>query len=148
MTSTTIASQSTQPGILHYLGLGLRGAVLASVINVAIFILGRVLLNLPFMIPMQGSSEPSPLSVIMVVVASTVPALLAAVVLYVLNRFTRHGLRIFVALSVVFVLLSLGGPLALPIDGGTIAALSLMHFTAAAAIVGVLAVLSSRSQRA
>jgi hypothetical protein len=83
----------------------------------------------------------------MVIVMSVVPAVLAAVVLYVLNRLTRHGLRIFVALPVVLVLLSLAGPLTLPIDGGTLAALSLMHFGAAAAIVGVLAVLSPRSQR-
>ena len=147
MTSPTIAAQNTQPGILHYLGLGLRGAALASVVNVAIYYLGRALFNLPFAIPMQTGAEPSPLPVIMVVVASTVPALLAAVVLYILNRLSRHGLRIFVALSVVLALLSLVGPLSLPIDGGTIAALSLMHFGAAAAIVGVLAMLSARSQR-
>ncbi len=148
MATTTIVSRNTRSTVQHYLGMGLQAAALAAVINVAIYAIGRALLDLPFNIPMQPGAPPSPLPVFMVVLMSVLPGLLAAGVLYGLHRFTRHGLAIFQGLSAVLVLLSLAGPLTLPIDGGTKAALVAMHFAAAASIVGVLTVLSSRRERA
>jgi hypothetical protein len=147
MTSTTIASRNPRPGVQRYLGLGLRAAVLATVVNVALYAVGKVLLNLPLAVPMQAGMEPSPLPVFMVILMSAVPGVLAAGVLYGLHRFTRRGLAIFQALSAVLALLSLGGPLSLPVDGGTIALLASMHLAAAVAIVGVLTVLSPRDQQ-
>ena len=148
MASTTIISRTTRPAVQHYVGMGLRAAALATVVNLVIYAIGKWLLGLPFNIVMQGGAAPSPLPVFMVILMSALPALLAAGVLYGLNRFTRHGLGIFQAVSAVLLLLSLGGPLTLPIDGGTRAALASMHFAAAAAIVGVLTVLSRRQPRA
>ena len=147
MTSTTIVSRSTRAEVLHYLGIGLQAAALASVVNVAIYVLGKALFNLPFMVPMQAGAEPNPLPVFMVIFMSAVPGVLAAGVLYGLNRFTRRGLRTFQAVAAVLALLSLAGPLSLPIDGGTIAALASMHLAAAGAIVGVLTAGSARQQR-
>ena len=144
MTSTTIVSRSTRSDVAHYLGMGLRAAALASVVNVAIYALGKALFNLPFMVPMQTSAEPNPLPLVMVILMSAVPGVLAAGVLYGLNRFFRSGLRIFQAVAAVVALLSLGGPLSLPIDAGTIAALASMHLAAAVSIVGVLTTLSAR----
>jgi hypothetical protein len=80
----------------------------------------------------------------MIILMSAVPGLLAAGVLLGLNRLFRRGLRIFQAVAAVLALLSLGGPLSLPIDGGTIAALASMHLAAAVSIVGVLTILSAR----
>ena len=144
MTSTTIVSRSTGSDIAHYLGMGLRAAALASVVNVAIYVLGKALFNLPFIGPMQAGAEPNPLPLFMVILMSAVPGMLAAGVLYGLNRFFRRGLRIFQAVAAVLALLSLGGPLSLPIDSGTIAALASMHLAAAVSIVGVLTILSAR----
>ncbi len=144
MTSTTIGSRSTRSNVAHYLGIGLRAAALASVINMAIYALGKALFNLPFMVPMQAGAEPNPLPLFMIILMSAVPGLLAAGVLLGLNRLFRRGLRIFQAVAAVLALLSLGGPLSLPIDGGTIAALASMHLAAAVSIVGVLTILSAR----
>ncbi len=144
MTSTTIVSRSTRSDVAHYLGMGLRAAALATLVNVAIYALGKALFNLPFMVPMQAGAEPNPLPLFMVILMSVVPGVLAAGVLYGLNRFFRSGLRIFQAVAAVLALLSLGGPLSLPIDGGTIAALASMHLAAAGSIVGVLTTLSAR----
>ena len=148
MTSTTMVSRRTRAGVQHYLGLGLRAAALATLVNVAIYALGKALLNLPFILPMQPGGELSPLPLFMVILMSALPGVLAGGVLYVLDRFTRHGLTIFQGVAAILVLLSLAGPLSLPIDGGTKAALVSMHLAAAASIVAVLTVLSARSGRA
>ncbi len=148
MTATTIVARSTWSDVLHYLKIGLQAATLASVVNVAIYALGKALLNLPFILPMQPGGEPSPLPLFMVILMSALPGVLAGGVLYVLDRFTRRGLTIFQGVAAILVLLSLAGPLSLPIDGGTKAALVSMHLAAAASIVGALTVLSARSGRA
>ena len=144
MTSTTIVSRSSRSDVLHYLRIGLGAAVLASVANAAIYALGKALFRLPFLVPMQAGAEPNPLPLFMVILMSVVPGVLAAGVLYGLNRFFRSGLRIFQAVAAVLALLSLGGPLSLPIDGGTIAALASMHLAAGVSIVGVLTTRSAR----
>ena len=57
------------------------------------------------------------------------------------------ALTIFQGVADVLALLALTSPRTLPIDTGTIAALAAMHLAAAASIVGVLRVQSSRLQR-
>ncbi len=146
MTATTIVARSTWSDVLHYLKIGLQAATLASVVNVAIYVLGKALFTLPFLVPMQPGAEPNPLPVFMVILMSAVPGVLAAGVLLGLNSVTRRGLRIFQVAAAVLVLLSLVGPLSLPIDGGTIAALTSMHLAAAVTIVGVLTARSPRQQ--
>jgi hypothetical protein len=122
-------------------------AALATLVNVAIDTVGKAFFNLPFAVPMQAGAAPGPLPIGMVIVMSAVLGVLAAGVLYGLQRGTRHALSIFQGVAAVLVLLSLAGPLTLPIDRGTMAALAAMHLTAAASIVGVLRVQSSRLQR-
>ncbi len=147
MTSTTSTFRGVQSGVQHYLRRGLLAAALATLVNVAIYAVGKALFNLPFAVPMQAGAAPSPLPIGMVIVMSAVPGVLAAGVLHGLNRFTRHGRPIFQGVAAVLALLSLAGPLVLPIDGGTIAALATMHLAAAASIVGVLSIRSSRLPR-
>jgi Family of unknown function (DUF6069) len=78
-----------------------------------------------------------------VIMASVFPAFVGAGFLWVLGRFTPRPFTIFIAISVVFTFLSLGGPFSLPIETGGKIALSLMHIIEAAAVVGVL---SSRAR--
>jgi hypothetical protein len=73
-----------------------------------------------------------------VVVATTLPAFAAALLVWLLGRFTPRPWTIFYVISAVFLLLSFGGPAGLPIELGGILALNLMHVIAAAAIVGGL----------
>lgn len=147
MTSTMIVARSARADVLHYFKLGLLAAALASAVNLTIYALSKALFNLPFLVPMQSGTEPNPLPVFMVILMSAVPGVLAAGVLFGLNRFTRRGLLVFQVVAVVLALLSLAGPLSLPIDGGTSAALASMHLGAAVAIVGVLTAGAARQQQ-
>jgi hypothetical protein len=60
-----------------------------------------------------------------------IPGLLAGVFYWALSRFTRRATTIFLAVSAAFALISLAGPLTLPIDLGTRLALAAMHLVAA-----------------
>jgi hypothetical protein len=71
-------------------------------------------------------------------VASFVPAFIAAALFAVLGRFVRQPVRAFVAIAAVFLLLSLGGPLSLPVTTGVKLALAAMHLIAGVLITALL----------
>jgi hypothetical protein len=76
-----------------------------------------------------------------VVIASVVPAIAATVFLAILGKFAPRPILVFRIISVVFLLVSFGGPLSLPVDISTKVALSVMHVVAGAVIVGMLTML-------
>ena len=116
------------------LGGGLAVAGNLLVYAIARFAAGQALL----MPPTPVVPESAPLNVIAVVLASLIPALVAGVVYWLLSKFTRNGRRSFLILSVFIFLLSLAGPLTLPVTFATQLTLNLMHIVAGAAIVGAL----------
>lgn len=81
-----------------------------------------------------------------IVVVSVLAAVVAAALLAALARWTRHPVRTFRIVAVVFLLISLLGPLGAgadtssggPASGATIVTMLLMHLVAAAIIVAVL----------
>jgi hypothetical protein len=124
------------------LWVGPLAGLVAAIANLIIFGLAKTVIGIPFVIPLFGpGSPPEPLPAFMVIAGSLVPALGAAVLLWILGKFASRPLRIFWIVSLLFLLLSLGGPLSLPVDLPTKLALSLMHVVAAVAIVGVLTTL-------
>lgn len=97
------------------------------------------------MIPQSpGSTSLAPLTIGPIVGASIVPAIGAAVLLAVLGRFVSRPFRIFHIVAAVILLLSLGGPLNLPIGGAEKVVMAVMHVVTAAAIVGILSVLGRK----
>lgn len=112
----------------------LAGAV-AAVGNLMVWALGRAL-AIPLDIPM--GAQTTTLTAGPIIAASFVPALLAAVLLAMLSRLAARPLWVFQLVGGVALLLSLLGPLALPVAGATKAVLLGMHVVAALAIVGVL----------
>jgi hypothetical protein len=113
-------------------------AVAAAVANAIVFFITIGLgvdLNGPFMGP---DAPAAPLSVVQVIIASAVPVIGAALLLWALARFTPRPIPIFVAIAAVFGVLSLGGPLTLPVSDGLKAALALMHVVAGVVITYVL----------
>ena len=116
---------------------GLLAAAAAAVANMIIWAIERILLGLALPVPQGAGNEIAPLPVVMVVVVSAVAAIAATLLLAILNRFVQRPIRIFQGIAAVALLLSLGGPLSLPVDIATKVGLSAMHVVAAAAIVGV-----------
>lgn len=113
--------------------------VVAGVINLIIYFLATGVLNIPVEITMGGPTAPLvPLTPGPVIVMSLIPAIGAAVLLWILRRFTARPYTIFLIIAVIALLLSFGGPLPLPIAAAAKGVLILMHVVTAAVIVGWL----------
>ena len=92
---------------------------------------------------MTAGQPPQPLSFALVIIASVVPAILAAGLLALLGRLTDRPVRPFQWIATVLAVLSLAPPLLQGEGAATKLILVAMHVVAAVAIVGIL----SRSQR-
>lgn len=100
------------------------------------------LLNMPLEILTPPAYEVlAPLQMSVIAWATIPPAIGATVLLALLGRFTRRPFLIFQIIALVFLLLSFGGPLSLPVSGTVKVVLGIMHTVAASAIVGVLSTL-------
>ncbi len=120
---------------------GWLAAALATGVNLAIFFIGKLAFEVPFIIPMGGPSGPlMSMPFIIVVVFSIAAALGATALLILLRKYTSHPLRNFLILSGVVFLISFMIPIGLPdtVASSTRLSLILMHFPTAAIIVGLL----------
>jgi hypothetical protein len=118
---------------------GLAAAAAAALANLLVYLIERFVFGLPLVVPMGGPGGPEgPVTAVMVIVTSAVPAICAALLLAALARFTSRPFRILLIVAIVFGLLSLAGPLLLPVSLGTRLALALMHIVAGVTIVGIL----------
>lgn len=117
------------------LGHAFAGGAIAAVANVALYF-GALAAG----VTMTGEFQPGTLGtlpVAPVAISSIVPGLFAAGVAAALQRFTKAPSRVFTIVSVVFCLLSLGGPAGVPqIGTGTLVVMELMHVVAAIGIAG------------
>lgn len=95
-------------------------------------------LGIPLAVPMSATGPAEPITAVMVILASIVPAVAATVLLAVLARVVGRPVRVFQIIALVFLLLSLVGPALQPVALSTKLVLLSMHAVAAAAIVGVL----------
>lgn len=113
------------------------GAITTVVINLLILFVAQSVFGLPLAVPMGGAGVPAePLSAIPVIIASSVPAVGAAILLAILNRFIARPVLVFQIISILLLLLTF--PYVLPVDLATKLTLSLMHIVAAVAITGSL----------
>lgn len=133
-TASAAPIANDQAGFSTLLKAGALGGAIAAAINGALY-LGAKAGGVPFtgeFQPGQGVAElPAPLPF----VASFVPSLVAAALLFGLTKVTSKASTVFVAISGVFALVSCIGPLNVPEASlATRGVLTLMHFTAAAPI--------------
>jgi hypothetical protein len=116
------------------------GAVVA---NVLVYFIVSAAGAIPNSVLIPGMNQP--ITVVLVIMNSFIPAILAAVLLALLNRFTRRPVRLFRIIAAVLLLISFVNPFTIPGAPPTmILALALMHIVAAAIIVGVLTTLPVR----
>ncbi|MEI6386372.1 MAG: DUF6069 family protein [Spirochaetota bacterium] len=138
--TTTPVLSSTAPSTLRIAPSRLAiatfaGGFIALALNLLIFFVVQGPFGSALLIPgpTQAGTE-TPLAAGMVIAASIVPAIGAAFLLMLLDRFTSRPIRIFQLTALVVGLLSLGGPLALPLSWAVRLPLEAMHVCTAAAI--------------
>lgn len=145
--SATAASARTSPIVAARLPrAGVIAAAIASVANVIVYFVTAAL-----GVDMTGPFAGGPtgpiitLPVVAVVLATIVPTIGAALLLWLLGRFTQRAVTVFIAIAVVFGLLSFAGPLGLPISPALQLSLNLMHVIAGVIITYVLVMQTRRS---
>ncbi len=137
MTSGSINIQQNKSTLTNNLKNGLLGGAIAAVISLVVWSLGNALAG-PIEVAQRPGAPIAPLTWVMILVATFVPAIFGGLVLTGLQRFTANGTRIFQVLAVAIALLSLFP--AITQSGSTASAivLSLLHLAAAGSIVWAL----------
>jgi hypothetical protein len=111
----------------------LTAGAIAAAANVIVYFIALAA-NVPMQIISPRSGQLEPLPLMPVAIASLVPALVSAVVLLALRRFAPRANLIFQVIAAVFLVVSFGGPLQMPIDAATKFVLNLMHLIAGVVI--------------
>ena len=117
----------------------LIAGVIAAVINVIIFFIGRAVVG-GIDVDMNGTGTFAPMPLFLPVVASLLPTLVAGVGLWIARRFIPRGNQVFVIATAILVLLSLAGPFSGQIATTSAAiVLEVMHLVVGALMIGYLA---------
>ncbi|MFV2104013.1 DUF6069 family protein [Micromonospora sp. LOL_024] len=119
--------------------IGVLAAVLAAVL---IWVMSVPLAGVDLAATVAQGEPPMTIGVSAVIVASLINALLGWVLLALLERTTRYGLRIWVIVAVLFTVLSLAGPFTAE-NGAATAVLALMHLAVGGVLITAM-VLSAR----
>lgn len=118
---------------------GSLGGALAVAANLLVYVVALFVLRLELLMPpIPPASEPATLIAPAVIIASFVPALGAGALYWLLARFTPAYRRVFLIVSVLFLLLSFSAPFALPVALATQITLNLMHLAAGVLIIGAI----------
>ena len=146
--TTNAASNSAQNEQIVPIGklwwVGLVAAAGASIANLVFFWVTKSLFGIPYVIPMGGPSGPlTAMPAALIIVFNVVPAVGATILLAILGKVASRPIRVFWIISVAVFVLSFVLPIGLPssVATSTRIGLPLMHFIAAAVIVGVLTTL-------
>jgi hypothetical protein len=106
---------------------GLLTAAAAIITNVIIFFIFKSAGIFTDNILIDGKV---PLAILPIVISSTIPTLIAALVFFLFEKFSSKGYRNFSILSVVLVILSLFSPFSIPkVTTGFALGLGVMHLT-------------------
>ncbi len=115
----------------------LIGALIGVIANLIVYFAARAA-GFEFLAPAPPTNEPMPLPAVAVIVSTVIPAIGAAVVVALLNRFTARPLRVFLIIAAVVLIISFAGPFTLPISLIEQMILNVMHIIAAGAIIWAL----------
>ena len=122
-------SESEQNSIGQTIIAGLIGGGIAAVANVVVY----------FIAPVLNVSQPDgslgPVTIGPIIAASIMPAIFAAIFLWLLRRYTGNGTRIFQIVAVILLLLSFASPFAAAASTGIAIWLNVMHLIAGVAII-------------
>ncbi|MDQ3694488.1 MAG: DUF6069 family protein [Chloroflexota bacterium] len=119
--------------------LGLAAGVIAAVANVILLAAYQAVAGSPAQIALSPGAPLQALSWWQTVIASILPALIAALVAAACSRWTPSPRAWFIGLVVILAALTLVAPLSLPVATGNRLVLAIMHIVTAAAVIGALA---------
>ena len=120
--------------LFSFIKLGSLAGVVAAVINAALFFVGSYTGAIPsnLIIPNAGQ----PLTIVPVLVSSFLPAVVAGLLLALLNRFTKRPLRIFTIIALAILAFSFISPFSIPgVPIAMIVILELMHMVVVGAVL-------------
>jgi len=135
--TTNVQSKQSNHVRLGFWPTALVAGIAAALVNLLVYFVVTSVFGYSLEIATPGGPA-MPLTPLPIIITSFIPAIGAAVLLALLNRFVSRPFPIFLVVAVIFFLLSLGGPLSLPIAATNKAILILMHTLAALVIVGSL----------
>lgn len=114
-------------------------AVAATFANLLVYFLVPALFDIVLEVPLGGpGSALQQLPAAMVVMASVAPAIVGALLLAALNRYTARPIGIFNMVALAVLLISLGPLFTLPVAAGVAVTLTVMHVLTAALITYLL----------
>ena len=142
--STNVNVSSTTPSTSKLPQAALVGAILSMIGNMVILFVGRGL-GTQFMLVPPGGTDLEAIPFFPVIMAASImPAIGAAILLYVLARTTERPYLAFWTIAGAFLLLSFWAPLNTLTDSSqTAIGLNIMHAWSALSIVGALTVLGN-----
>jgi len=124
----------TKLNIKSSLKAGLMAAIAAAIINVILFFIFHALGVIKDDILVQPDQ---PLTFIPVIITSILPTLIASLVFFLIEKYSRNGFKSFRIVAIVLLLLSFMNPF-MGIEGVTIGyalALNLMHIVVVASLL-------------
>lgn len=113
---------------------GLMAAVAATVVNAILFLVFRaagIIVDTIFIQPDQ------PMTIVPIIISSIVPTLIATLVFFLLEKFTKNGFKIFRIIALVLMLITFINPF-MGIQGVTMGyaiALNIMHVVVVGALL-------------
>lgn len=131
MNAQASISNTAKPGFGSVLKAGIIGGITAAGFNVIVLLLAGVFgIALNVMAGPPPNQQAMALTAPAVILLSILPALIGAVLYFVLTRITAKAATIFTIIAVVIVLLSLLPVFGQPLSTAGMIALVLMHFIA------------------
>ena len=128
-----MASETKQIPFAKSIQAGLIGGGIAAVINLIIYFIGQAINGGSLM--MQQGGQGMPLPIVMVILFSLVPGLIAGLLYALLGRFTANPKPIFLGVAAVVFIAFIFGPINAAVGAVTIWTLEIMHVVAALAII-------------
>ena len=117
----------------NLLKAGPLAGIVGAVLNTVVFFIARAAGAVNDSIIIRDGR---PLLLVAVIISSIVPAFVAALLLFVLGRFTKAAVTIFTIVSIVFLVVSMMGPFGTPgLPTGMRITLAVMHIVPAVVIV-------------
>jgi Family of unknown function (DUF6069) len=113
---------------------GLLAAAVAAVVNAILFFIFHAVGVITDDIMIQPNT---PMSVVPIIISSIMPTLIAAVVFFLLEKYTANGFKIFTIISIILMVLTFANPF-MGIPGITAAygiVLNVMHVVVVAALL-------------
>ena len=127
-------SQSQVAPASSFFGAALKGGAIAAVLNLSLGLVATAA-GVDFMGQLEAGGALEQIPTAMFAVSSLIPAVFAGLIAWAMRKKTEKAGVIFLGLSIVFTLLSMGGPAGLVgASMGTKVVLGVMHVVAAVPI--------------